>query len=132
MAFPGDRFTPRLIDEQLPLRLPPTLAASVPAPRPAPSAESPERSALPVPLVLSTNGVDPVNLAVEVTRIVPGSGNLTVCYQQFWLGLARAGSPVTLWVDTTVVHLLHNGVRLSTVPSRPSHSCTSYWPKTAP
>lgn len=56
MAFRGDRFTPRLIDEQLPLRLPPTYAVSVPAPRPKPSAESPKRSALPVPLVFSTSG----------------------------------------------------------------------------
>jgi hypothetical protein len=38
--------------------------------------------------------------------------------QQFWLGPDRAGTTVTLWADTTVVHLLVNGVRLKTVPSR--------------
>jgi hypothetical protein len=93
----------------------------VPAPRPAPPIESqnPPQEALPAPLVLSANGVDPVNLAVEVTRIVPGSGNLTIHRQQFWLGPDRAGTPVTFWADTTVVHLLHHGVRLKTVPSRP-------------
>ncbi|GAA4260019.1 hypothetical protein [Dactylosporangium darangshiense] len=50
--------------------------------------------------------------------MVPLSGNLTVCGQQFWLGPDRAGATVTLWADTTVVHLLTNGVRLKTVPSR--------------
>jgi hypothetical protein len=68
--------------------------------------------------VVSANGVDPVNLAVEVTRVVPASGNLTIYGQQFWLGPDRAGTLITFWADTTVVHLLHNGVRLKTVPSR--------------
>ncbi|WP_328414858.1 hypothetical protein OG470_21450 [Micromonospora sp. NBC_00389] len=60
---------------------------------------------------------------MEVTRLVPASGNLTVCGQQFWLSPTRAGLPVTLWADTTVVHLLIDGVRLKTVPSRltPAH-----------
>ena len=49
---------------------------------------------------------------------MPGSGNLTVAGQQFWLGPDRAGQPVTLWADPTVVHLIVNGVRLKTVPSR--------------
>jgi hypothetical protein len=59
--------------------------------------------------------VESVDLAVEVTRVVPASGNLAVCGQQFWLGPIRAGQPVTLWMDTTVVHLLLDGVRLKTV-----------------
>ncbi len=46
------------------------------------------------PLVLSANGVDPVNLAVEFTFIVPPSGNLRVCQQQFWLGTERAGQRI--------------------------------------
>lgn len=58
------------------------------------------------------------HLAVEVTRIVPASGNLALRRQQFWVGPARAGIPVTFWADTTVVHLLIDGVRLKTVPSR--------------
>jgi hypothetical protein len=68
--------------------------------------------------VLSANGVDPVNLAVEFTRTVPASGNLAVCGQQFWLGPTRAGTTIAFWADATVVHLLHDGVRLTTVPSR--------------
>ncbi|WP_203925036.1 integrase core domain-containing protein, partial [Rugosimonospora africana] len=122
MAFPADRFTPRPADTTLPLRLPPTLAAAVPvpAPRPAPPIESQQQPGTPTPLVASANGDDPVNLAVEVTRTVPASGNMTICGQQFWLGPDRAGTPVTFWADTTVVHLLHHGVRVKTVPV-PTH-----------
>ncbi|MFG2045376.1 hypothetical protein [Dactylosporangium sp. NPDC048998] len=43
-----------------------------------------------------------VNLAVQLTRVVPASGDLGVCGQQFWLGPAYA--------DTTVVHLLKENV----------------------
>jgi hypothetical protein len=58
-----------------------------------------------------------------VTRTVPASGNLGICGQQFWLGPALAGREITAWVDTTVVHLILDGVRLKTVPSRlsPAH-----------
>lgn len=70
------------------------------------------------PCLLRHHPVDPVDLAVEFTRVVPVSGNMTVCGQQFWLGPDRAGSSIAFWADTTVVHLLANGVRLKTVPSR--------------
>ncbi len=123
MAFPADRFIPRQTDERLPLRLPSTLTGATSRPQPVPD---PPQTSVPVaagpgtptPPVLSANGADPVNLAVEFTRVVPASGNLTVCGQQFWLGPDRAGTTVTFWADTTVVHLLTNGVRLKTVPSR--------------
>jgi transposase InsO family protein len=118
MAFPADRFVPRPAGERLPLRLPSVLTSAAPTP-PATSAPSlVAELAVPARLVLSANGGDPVNLAVEFTRVVPASGNLTVCGQQFWLGPDRAGATVTFWADTTVVHLLTNGVRLKTVPSR--------------
>ncbi len=66
---------------------------------------------------MSSNGVDRVDLAVEFARVVPASGNLAVCGQQFWLGPDRAGATISFWADTTVVHLLANapGAR----PSRP-------------
>jgi len=38
--------------------------------------------------------------------------------QQFWLSPARAGQKVTLWIDTTTVHLSIGGWRIKTVPSR--------------
>jgi hypothetical protein len=56
--------------------------------------------------------------AVEVDRIVPPSGNMTVGPQQFWLGTARAGQKVTLWIDTTTCHVSAGGWRIKTVPSR--------------
>jgi transposase InsO family protein len=118
MAFPADRFTPRPIDERLPLRLPPTIATAVPAPIPVPAPRPPAaQETLPDPVLASGNGVDPVNLAVEIDRTVPASGNLQVCGQQFWLGPDRAGTTITLWADPTVVHIVCNGIRLKTVPS---------------
>ena len=74
MAFPADRFTPRPADQRLPLRLPPT-ARRLPCPTTAgtaaPDATLGTRSGsgcCRLPLVLSGNGVDPVDLAVEFTR----------------------------------------------------------------
>ncbi|MEU1747362.1 IS481 family transposase [Micromonospora arida] len=126
MAFPADRFTAQPVVEQLPLRLPPTLATAIPAPRrplPAPSPSLPPSAGHATVPSAPAAVNDDVGLAVEVTRIVPASGNLTICGQQFWLSPTRAGLPVTLWADTTVVHLLIDGVRLKTIPSRltPGH-----------
>jgi transposase InsO family protein len=56
--------------------------------------------------------------AVEVDRIVPTSGNLGIAGQQFWLGPQHAGRVVTLWIDTTTVHLALDGQHLKTLPSR--------------
>ncbi|MFF5227048.1 IS481 family transposase [Dactylosporangium sp. NPDC000521] len=125
MAFPADRFVPRPDQAELPLRIPASLAAaSTDEPAPSVMSSVPATSASPVPpLVMSANGVDPVNLAVQLTRVVPASGNLGVCGQQFWLGPAYAGTTIMLWADATVVHLLKDDVRLKTVPSRltPAH-----------
>jgi len=43
---------------------------------------------------------------------------MTVGPQQFWLTPVRAGQKVTLWIDTTSVHLSIGGWRIKTVPSR--------------
>jgi hypothetical protein len=56
--------------------------------------------------------------AIELERVVPASGNLTIGPQQFWLGPARAGQTVSFWIDTTTVHLSLGGTRLKTLPSR--------------
>jgi transposase InsO family protein len=56
--------------------------------------------------------------AIELDRVVPPSGNMWVGGQQFWLSPARAGETVTLWADTTTVHLSIGGWRVKTVPSR--------------
>lgn len=133
MACPAERFQARR-DEQLPLRLPPplrSLTGSEPEPalEPKPEPESEPAAVVPSPrpepepiqttgLVLSANGVDPVNLAVEFSRIVPASGNLAVCGQQFWLGPHRAGLTLTLRADTGTVELLAAGTPIKKVPSR--------------
>jgi hypothetical protein len=62
--------------------------------------------------------IDPALAAVEIDRVVPASGNLGVCGQQFWLGTQLAGRLVTLWIDTTTVHLALDGTHLKTLPSR--------------
>jgi transposase InsO family protein len=56
--------------------------------------------------------------AIEVDRIVPPSGNMTIGPQQFWLGASRTGQTVRFWIDTTTVHLSIGGWRIKTVPSR--------------
>ena len=91
MEFPADRFKPRPVDE-LGLRIPPRLTKQ-PAPTIPPIVDV--AAVAPVPaatLVLSSNGVEPVDRAVEVDRMVPPSGNLSVCGQQFWLGPTSAAS----------------------------------------
>ena len=57
-------------------------------------------------------------LAVEADRVVPPSGNLQLGGQQVWLGPALAGRTVTIWVDETSLHVLLDGTRLKTLPSR--------------
>ena len=49
---------------------------------------------------------------------MPPSGNLQIGGQQIWLGPALAGRQVTIWADETVVHILLDGTRLKTLPSR--------------
>jgi hypothetical protein len=50
--------------------------------------------------------------------LVPPSGNLWIGGQQVWLGPALAGRQVTIWVDETTLHVLLDGIRLKTLPSR--------------
>ena len=97
MAFPADRFTPRPADQRLPLRLPARLSAAVaqlpPEPAPDTTTAAPEAAPdLPAALVVSSNGVDPVDLAVEFTRVVPVSGNMTVGNSSGWVPTGPAAA----------------------------------------
>jgi len=56
--------------------------------------------------------------AIEIARVVPPSGNMTIGPQQFWLGTSRVGQSVSFWIDTTTVHMSIGGWRIKTVPSR--------------
>jgi hypothetical protein len=55
---------------------------------------------------------------VEVDRVIPPSGNLWIGEQQLWLGPALSGRQVSLWVDAISLHVLLDGTRIKTVPSR--------------
>lgn len=115
-AFPADRFhqpTPGRdpsAAETVPLRLPAgLLPAAPPAPRKPPAVD------VDTSVTVSTDRPQPVQLV----RVVPPSGNLTVAQQQVWLGPALAGTPVTIWVDTDRLHILTaDGARIKSSPSR--------------
>ena len=107
MATPAARFLPTADPgDALPLWAPADLE---PLPSPAPEPEE-APAAVPEPARWPE--------AVEVNRIVPASGNLTIGPQQFWLGTARAGQQVRFWIDTATCHLSVGGWRIKTVPSR--------------
>jgi hypothetical protein len=107
MATPASRFRPSLPEtgKELSLWMPADLEPlTSPAPGPGDEPAVTEPASWPD--------------AIEVDRVVPPSGNLWAGGQQFWLGTARAGQTVTLWMDTTTVHLSIGGWRVKTVPSR--------------
>jgi hypothetical protein len=114
MAYPAARFVPAAGDS-LGLRIPAELARQ-PLP-PAPDAEpAPGEvpAALPVPEVVSPGQ----GQAVEVDRVVPPSGNLQLAGQQIWLGPAMTGRAVRLWAGLDRIHVLLDGHRIKTLPSR--------------
>ena len=100
---PADRFAPvpdaerALVD----LWLPPTLE---------PLTGGLPETAAPAP-------ASPVGGAVEVEKVVPASGNMSLAGQQFWLGRARVGQLVHFWVDCDLIHLTIGGTRIKTVRS---------------
>jgi transposase InsO family protein len=105
MACPADVFQPRPEADGLELWAPADLEhALTPGPAPDVISRAPEPVSWPD--------------AIEVDRVVPPSGNMTVGPQQFWLGTSRTGQQVSFWIDTTTVHLSIAGWRIKTVPSR--------------
>ena len=118
MAFPISRFTPA--SSPLELRIPAQLTAGTGQPKlppPAPGslpAPSLPMEVAPVPGTAAGAGQP----AVEVDRVVPASGNLQVGGQQVWLGPALAGRQITILADAISLHVLADGARLKTLPSR--------------
>jgi transposase InsO family protein len=110
MAFPASRFVPAV--SPLPLRVPPQLAGA--------SSRQPEQRELSCadPPAAAVPDSQEVPLAVEADRVVPSSGNLWIGGQQVWLGPALADRKVTIWVDETSLHVLLDGARIKTLPSR--------------
>ena len=119
MAFPATRFRPA--SSLLELRIPAQLTASTGPAKPFPPAPgSLSAPSLPVRAApqLSTATTQDVQSAVEVDRVVPPSGNLQLGGQQIWLGPALSGRQVILWADAISLHVLLDGARIKTVPSR--------------
>jgi transposase InsO family protein len=119
MAFPASRFTPA--SSALELRIPAQLTAGTgqpkpppPGPGPLPAPSLPAQAASPLTSATTLDGQH----AVEVDRVVPASGNLWIGGQQVWLGPALSGRQVTLWVDALSLHVLADGTRIKTLPSR--------------
>src|SRR5262249_38734055 len=118
MAFPASRFIPA--SSPLELRIPAQLTESTGQPKPPPPAPGP----LPAPSLPAeampprgdTGGAG--QPAVEVDRVVPASGNVQLGGQQVWLGPALSGRQITLWVDAVSLHVLLDGARIKTLPSR--------------
>jgi len=118
MAFPASRFTPA--SSPLKLRIPAQLSASTGQPKPPP----PATGSLPAPRLPAEIAPMPGTAAgagqpaVEVDRVVPASGNVQLGGQQVWLGPALSGRQVTFWADAVSLHVLLDGTRIKTVPSR--------------
>ncbi|NJP96403.1 IS481 family transposase [Nonomuraea sp. FMUSA5-5] len=136
MAFPADRFFAergdgqRRAERELPLHLPASLIPVTSPPSPAPgAAPAPATSLIPTgnhgdqgerPALVLRTSVDPLSRqAIEVDRIVPASGNLSIGGQQLWLGPDRAGLAITVWISTQRLHVFTaGGGRLKSVASR--------------
>lgn len=53
-----------------------------------------------------------------MNKTVPTSGNLSIRGQQFWLGPDRAGTPITLRIDTSYLRVFLADVLIKTVASK--------------
>ncbi|MGW5328892.1 IS481 family transposase [Streptomyces sp. NPDC004014] len=109
MAVPASRFVPRPRSEQdaLPVVLPARLD-------PVPSPEVPVSAPEPVAWPMAEGEVG----AIELERVVPASGNLSLRGQQIWFGPALAGTTVTLRIDVNRLHVLIGSGRHKTLPSK--------------
>jgi len=118
MAFPASRFTPA--SSPLELRVPAQLTASTGQPKPPPPAPGPLLApSLPVDAAPPRGDAGGAGQpAVEVDRVVPASGNVQLGGQQVWLGPALSGRQITVWVDAVSLHVLLDGARIKTLPSR--------------
>jgi Integrase core domain len=113
MAFPAARFTAPAADG-LGLRIPAELTRKLQPPAGAEEPEPDDRAAAPPPPGPGSGH----GKAVELDRVVPPSGNLWIAGQQVWLGPAMTGRTVRLWAGLSQVHVLLDGHRIKTLPSR--------------
>jgi hypothetical protein len=110
MAFPASPFTTAQVSP-LELRVPDRQALTLPD-EPGTTTTASE------PAAAVRAKTEPSLVPLEADRIVPPSGNLWIGGQQVWLGPALAGRQITIWVDESSLHVLLDGNRLKTLPSR--------------
>jgi hypothetical protein len=115
MLYPAARFT-RAPGDTLGLRVPAELARH--SPHPVPDAQPVPDDSGPACLVPDAASHDLQGRAVELDRVVPPSGNLWLAGQQIWLGPAMTGRTVRLHAGLDRVHVLRDGYRIKTLPSR--------------
>jgi hypothetical protein len=115
MAFPSARFVPAT-GQMLGLGVPAELdrLTTAPAAGNRVSADASPCSAAPAPGQPQRTA----GQAVELKRVVPPSGNLWLAGQQIWLGPALTGRTIRLWAGLDRVHVLLDGYRIKTLPSR--------------
>jgi transposase InsO family protein len=113
---PADRFTPipTTARDVLPVWLPPTLAA---APTAASGQETSAEDEMDQRRTGSAAGAAWTGGPVELDKVVPPSGNMTLAGRQFWLGPVRSGQVVRFWADCDLIHLFIGGTRVKTVRS---------------
>jgi hypothetical protein len=115
MAFPAARFTAPAADA-VGLRIPAELTGQ---PQPPAAAEEPEpQDGAAAPPPPDPGGEAGQGKTVELDRVVPPSGNLWIAGQQVWLGPAMTGRTARLWAGLGQVHVLLDGHRIKTLPSR--------------
>ena len=114
MGFPSARFT-RAPSGILGLRIPAELARLA---KPAQPDDGADEAARPPQAGLPEERQPADGQAVELDRVVPPSGNLWLAGQQIWLGPAMTGRTVRLWAGLDRVHVLLDGYRVKTLPSR--------------
>jgi hypothetical protein len=115
MTYPAARFAPAPGDA-LGLRVPAELAR--PSSPPVPDADPVLDDGEAAPAAMDAESHSSEGRAVELDRVVPPSGNLQLAEQQIWLGPAMTGRTVRLWAGLDRVHVLLDGYRVKTLPSR--------------
>jgi hypothetical protein len=114
MGFPSARFTPAAAGV-LDLRIPAELTRTA---KSGQSSSGPDAATRPSPAVPPADRQPADGQAVELYRVVPPSGNLWLAGQQIWLGPAMTGRTIRLWAGLDHVHVLLDGYRVKTLPSR--------------
>ena len=114
MGFPSARFTPAAAGV-LDLRIPAELTRTA---KSGQSSSGPDAATRPSLAVPPADRQPADGQAVELNRVVPPSGNLWLAGQQIWLGPAMTGRTIRLWAGLDHVHVLLDGYRVKTLPSR--------------